>query len=82
MCHLICSLDFEKRDKDMAENPDADFDGQKSIHDNLNNAGPNFERRTNDYGFSWSYPSGFGPGHWDYDRSDLDSFHGLPEVFI
>ena len=69
-CQYIftCSLDFDKRDKDLEDSPDAMFDGEKFIQDNIKNAGPNSVKK-NDNGFSWVNPSGFGQGHWDYDRS-------------
>ena len=68
-------MDFENRDKVLATNPDADFDGEKFIHDNLNNAGPN-SAKSNDNDFSWVNPSGFGEGHWDYNR-----YASLPATF-
>jgi hypothetical protein len=69
MCWSNRSLDFDKRDKELDENPEAEFDGEKLIHDNLNNAGP-FSDNTNDNSFSWVNPSYFGKGHWDYDRCE------------
>jgi hypothetical protein len=67
MCWFNRSLDFDKRERELDENPEAKFDGEKFIHDNLNNAGP-YSDITNDNSFSWVNPSNFGKGHWDYDR--------------
>jgi hypothetical protein len=62
-----CRLDFDKRDKELAKDPDTKFDGEKFIQDNLNNKGPN-SYKTNDNAFSWLNPGGFGKDHWDYAR--------------
>ena len=65
--NCVCRLDFDKRDKELAKDPDAKFDGEKFIHDNLNNKGA-YSDKIDDNDLSWTNPSGFGKDHWDYAR--------------